>query len=235
MRLLPAAILAMAFAAPAAAAPINTLAYSAAGLALIDFSDIAGAPFPGIAYGTFVSGGASFGERFAGQTLGFSGDLDVLSGAPFGPLAVLAGAAGQSLSIGTDTGHQALYPCGALGCADPAGYGEGAFAVAFPSPTSSFAIQQLYSNGGTTTFDFFDSFGGLISSVTVSASSHWRFEREGGVQDIAGISVYTADPGGLGYDNLAYLATETPMPTPEPATALLLAAGLLTLAARRRG
>lgn len=235
MRLLPAALFAAALAVPAAAAPINTAAYSTGGLTLIDFSDVAGTPFPGTAYGTFVSAGASFGERFAGQTLGAAGDLDTLSGTPTGPLTVLAGAAGQSLSIGTDTGNQALYPCGPLGCSSGAGYGEGSFAVVFAAPTSGFAIQQLFSNGGTTTFDFFNSAGGLISSLTLSADAHWRFAREGGVEDIAGIAVHTADPGGLGYDNLAWFATEAPTATPEPATALIVAAGLLSLAATRRG
>ena len=84
---------------PANAAPINQLPYaSLSGTGLIDFEGVAAAPFPGTSIeGVLDLGGASFGERFDGQTLGISGNFDVLSGLPLGSPTLLAGGPSENL------------------------------------------------------------------------------------------------------------------------------------------
>ncbi|MDZ4375232.1 MAG: PEPxxWA-CTERM sorting domain-containing protein [Phenylobacterium sp.] len=191
-----------------AQAAVSVAAYDAGADNLIDFDDVTGAFFPGVSYdGILVSGGASFAERFVGQALSFSGDLDVLSGAPTGPLTLQTGAAGQNLAVGMDNGANGLLPCGALGCATGAGYGEGAFAVLFAGPVSYFGFQQFFSDGGVsglTTVDFFNLDGDLIDRVSVTSSGAVAFQRDGGIKDIAGVSVFTGDPGGLAYDSFIF-------------------------------
>ncbi|WP_205854165.1 PEPxxWA-CTERM sorting domain-containing protein [Phenylobacterium kunshanense] len=220
----------------AQAAAINIAGYSTVGRHVIDFEDVAGTNFPGTTYnGILSSGGATFAERFEGQTLSFVTDnvtgapLDVLSGTPAGPLTLAPGAAGRNLAIGTDSTKN-LLPCGDYTCADPNGYGEGSFAVLFSGGVSYFGMQQLFGHDTSklTTLDFFNSSGGLIQRVTVNVTSSFvAFSREGGVKDIAGVSVFTRDPGGLSYDNLVYDTPAAPVVTgvPEPATWTLLIGG----------
>lgn len=240
--------IALGAAGAAQAAAIDIVAYSAVGRHVIDFEDVTGAAFPGTPYnGLLTSGGATFGERFEGQTLSTvpdtytTGRLDVLSGAPTGGLTLVAGAAGKNLAIGADDTHN-LLPCGDLTCADPNGYGEGAFAVLFSGPVSYFGFQQLFSTdvGKFTTLDFFDTTGGLIQRVTVNTGRFSvGFARAGGVKDIAGVSVFTADPGGLSYDNFVFddpAAAPVSGGVPEPSTWALMIAGfgLAGAALRRR-
>ena len=93
---------------------------------------LAGGGAPGTNYdGIIVSGGASFAERFDGQTLSASGDFDVLSGSPNDPLALQTGAAGENLDVFDNVGTQVLGGVGTLGFPNPAAIGEGSFAVLF--------------------------------------------------------------------------------------------------------
>ena len=110
-----------------------------------NFEDVTGSPFPGTVYnGVLTSGGIRYAERFAGQTLGFSGDNDVLSGAPSNPLTLQVGAANQNLDVGFDNGTNDLIPCGLLGCSDPNGYGEGSLAALFPTLVSQVGFQSFF-------------------------------------------------------------------------------------------
>ena len=84
---------------------------------------------------------------------------------------------------------------------------------------------------------FFRADGTLIDSLSVVATStdSYGFARAGGIADIAGISVHTFDPGGLGYDNFRFDRNDSP--APEPGTFVLggaLLAGLSFLRLRRR-
>lgn len=211
---------AVGFGTPILAAPINLADYNTITRNIVDFSDISTANFPGVIYDEIlVSGGVSFAERFQGQTLSFNGDLDVLSGTPSGPLMLLPGAAGQNLSGGSEFGFVGLYPCGFRECANGDGYGEGAFAILFPDPVSSFGFQATFSDvGSAIVVDFFRIDGVLLDSVTVNISNGgfeidgFGFTREGGVKDIAGVSIYTTDPGGLGYSNIRSDLAPIPLP-----------------------
>ena len=96
---------ATAFTGAAFGGPINIVSYASVGPNTSNFEDVTGSPFPGTVYnGVLTSGGVRYAERFAGQTLGFSGNNDVLSGAPSNPLTLQLGAANQNLDVGTDNG-----------------------------------------------------------------------------------------------------------------------------------
>lgn len=200
------------------AAPINQIPYTSVGPNLVNFEDVPAVAFPGIVYdGILVSGGASLAERFVGQTLSFNGDNDVLSGTPTGPLTLQVGAANQNLDVGTDNGTHNLLGCGPRGCSDANGYGEGSFAILFSGLVSEFGYEGFFGDSSSlnTTVDFFASDGSLIASITVAGNGSFGFQREGGVHDIAGVSIYTLDPGGLAYDNITFDApTQDPGPPP---------------------
>src|SRR5262245_18624146 len=113
--------------------PVNVVPYaSLTGTGLITFDDIAGGAPPGTNYnGILTSGGASLAERFLGQTLSFSGNFDVLSGAPVGPLALQVGAANQNLNVVFNVGTNVASGLGPLGFPNFDAIGEGSMAVLF--------------------------------------------------------------------------------------------------------
>jgi hypothetical protein len=199
-----AAAAALAYASPTSAEPINQVPYATlTGTALITFEDVAAdANFDT----TFESGGALFGERFVGQTLSFSGDHDVLSGTPTNALTAQAGAAGQNLSTLTFNASNVLTGLGPLGYPNANAVGEGSFSVLFDFNQSEFGFQLVGGDLGSATVDFFRRDGSLISSVEVTGLTNdfYGFQREGGVSDIAGISIYNIDAAGIGFDNLRH-------------------------------
>ncbi|MGH9463013.1 MAG: hypothetical protein ACRD1X_17525, partial [Vicinamibacteria bacterium] len=115
------------------AQPINQVPYESVGPNRIDFEDVVAVPFPGLIFdGILASGGATFAERFVGQTLtveppiSSGGPFDVLSGSPLDPLTLQPGAQGQNLSVERGFLNNFLVPCGDMGCMSGLGFGEGA-------------------------------------------------------------------------------------------------------------
>ncbi len=191
--------------APALADPINVIPYGTISPNVVDFEDVLGVFFPGTLYDEILtSGQCTFAERFVGQNLTYNGDLDVLSGTPANPLTLQVGAAGENLSVGHDLDTNELIPSGRLGFGNANGYGEGSFAVIFPGAVSAFGLRLVYGAGNTTYLHCFRNDGSVIALMTVTGVGLFGFSREGDVKDISGVSVYTNDDGGLGYDDLVF-------------------------------
>ena len=213
--------------APAAADPVNLVPYSSIGPNVADFEDLVGVPPPpliAIFDGILESGDVRFAERFVGQTLSITpptgeplaGPLDELSGVPSDPLRLQPGDPNKNLAVlrRGDPLNNNLLPCGNLTCRLFAGLGEGAFALIFPAPVSAFGfIARGGDPGGNPDGDivvqFFRADGTLIAVIGVLAEdspavSSFGFQREGGIKDIAGVSIHTSDPAGLEYDDFRY-------------------------------
>jgi len=235
MQLLVAAAV-TGFTALAEAAPVNQVDYgSLTGTQLVTFDDVAGGAAPGTNYNSvFVSGGASFAERFAGQTNTPAGGFDILSGTPTASLSLSVGAANQNLNVFVNFTSQVLTGLGPLGFPNFDAIGEGSFAVLFSTDQSEFGFQLVGGNGGSATIDFFRRDGSLIQEIIVSglADAFYGFSRDGELHDIAGISIFNTDPGGIGFDNLKH-DVESQGSVPEPGTFALLGLALAFLATRR--
>jgi hypothetical protein len=177
---------------------------------IIQFDDITGGIQPGTHYDTVVeSDGADFAERFVGQTLTLSGNFDILSGTPSGPLSLQVGAANHNVGVveAPSCGPtQILAGWGPPGFPDFSGGGEGCFAVLFDFDQSEFGFRICGGNGGTAAVNFFQRNGSLIDQIVVANLSDqvYAFRRLGGVNDIAGISIHNDDPGGVGFDDLCH-------------------------------
>jgi len=217
------------------AAAINAVAPgSLTGTQLTTFDDVAGGAAPGTNYNAvFVSGGVSFAERFAGQTNTPSGGFDILSGSPLPGLALAVGLPNQNLNIFLNNSSQVLTGLGSVGFPSYDAIGEGSFAALFSTDQSQFGFDLVGGDGGSATVDFFRRDGSLIDSIVVAGLSDqsYAFVRDGGVNDIAGISIFNTDPGGIGFDNLRY---DVPSRVPEPATLALAALALAGVCGARR-
>jgi PEP-CTERM motif/VPDSG-CTERM motif len=233
-------VLALVLVSLASADPINQVSYaSLTGTQTITFDDVTGGGAPGTNYDAiFESGNTAFAERFVGQTRSTSGNFDTLSGTPSGPLALQVGAPGQNLNVFINGASQVLTGLGPLGFPDFDAIGEGSFALLFDFDQSEFGFELVGGDGGSAFVDFFTRDGSLINSITLGglSSAFYGFSREGGVKDIAGISIYNTDAAGIGFDNLKHDVAGVPdgATVPEPSTFALLGLGLGALVFWRR-
>src|SRR5262245_30875234 len=174
--------------------------------ATVTFDDVAGGGAPGTNYDAiFESNGADLAERFVGQALGVNGNSDVLSGTPTNPLTLQVGAHNQNLNVFVFT-PQVLTGLGPLGYPDFDAIGEGSFAVLFDFDQSEFGFDLVGGDGGNAFVRFFRRDGSLIDLITIPnlANQRYAFRRNGGIHDIAGISIDNDDPAGIGFDNLCH-------------------------------
>ncbi len=199
---------------------------------LITFDDVLGGVSPGTNYdGILVSNGASFAERFAGQTISHSGGSDILGGNPVGPLSLQAGEPSRNLNVflynNTSNVLDGLGPAREEFPVENT-IGEGSFAVLFLYDQSQLGFDLVGGNAGNAYVSFFTRSGMLIDAITLSGLSEnqsYAFSREGAYSDIAGFSIYNNDPDGIGIDNIRLYVPVSAVP--EPSTSLLLIAGLV--------
>lgn len=224
------------------AGPINIIDYRAiSNEHVITFSGVDGGLGPGTNYDDLiVTGGVSFGEHFAGQTVYFRetdyGGSDLIAGQPDGELTLLAGTPNRNLVVlfsDSERGNNVLTGAGIWGYPTFAGVGEGAIAMLFSTDQSQVGLSILGDDGGEVFLSFYRRDGSLIDAITLTGNSvlDYGFGREGGIADVAGMTIYSTDIAGIEIDNIQHDVASL---VPEPAPALMLVAGLAFAACSRR-
>ncbi|MEL6645737.1 MAG: hypothetical protein AAFQ79_17535 [Pseudomonadota bacterium] len=183
----------------------------------VDFEDFPRRLSPGISLdGIQPVEGAALGERFQGQLIWQQDGFDRTGLIPDAPLALVAGAEGQNLSIALiyqlSNQLQGLAPPGY-----PATNAEGEGSVAVLFDRDQFALgfrvaaepRPRDGNGtpGQMTVQFFARDARLIAEKTVTLGwgrQAYGFVREGEATDIAGITITNADPAGIAIDDLIF-------------------------------
>ena len=222
--------------AQAAVVQLSDLAILA-GAQQITFDDVTGDVFPGTNYdGVLNSGGASFAERFSGQVNEPIGGSDVLSGSPSNPLSLAVGEPGQNVVVYLPTSASTTRVLAGLGTAgfdNADAIGEGSIAALFPNDLAEFGFTLEGAGGGDATLDFFRRDGSLINRIILQAigNGNYGFGQIGGVAEIAGVSIFNDDGGGIGFDTFRFnVASSQPSPVPEPPMLALLFFGAAVLA-----
>jgi len=150
--------------------------------------------------------GARFAEHFAGQSVQPQGVYDVVDGDALGPLLLIAGQPGQTLSVVRMFGSNILNGFGPQGYPAVGAQGEGAIAVLFDHDQSEFAFDLLGGEGGEATLTVLARTGQTLGEVHLRdlKTEPLGFVRQGGSRDIAGFVLTNQDPQGIAIDNLRF-------------------------------
>ncbi|MFK7837251.1 MAG: hypothetical protein AB8B60_13615 [Sulfitobacter sp.] len=150
--------------------------------------------------------GATFGERFAGQSVAMRGPHDEIEGQAFSPLTMVPGAAGQNLSVVHFYGQTVINGYGAAGFPKREGQGEGAIATLFDDDQSALAFDMRGGEAGRAIVTFYRRDGSAIAQVPVEPTGEFSvgFLRGNGKADIAGFIVTNTDPQGIAIDTLRF-------------------------------
>ncbi|MEM6887211.1 MAG: hypothetical protein AAF636_03625 [Pseudomonadota bacterium] len=174
---------------------------------IITFEDSRSGWGPGHHVGDLlVLDGATFGERFAGQTVTSEGDFDLVTGTALPPLTLLPGAKGQNLSVVFMNGNNVLNGYGAIGFPKRRAQGEGAIAFLFDAEQSALAFHVRGGENGEVQVTFLRRDGSVIGALDLPAVGEhaYGFHRRNETADIAGVIVTNKDPQGLAFDNLRF-------------------------------
>lgn len=174
---------------------------------IINFDDMQSAWDPGFPHDEPIRmDGASFAERFAGQSLSSKGDFDQVNGPALPPLTLVPGAPGQTLSVARVLGSNTLNGFGPAGFPRTNAQGEGAIAVLFDDDQPAFSLEILGGEKGTATLMFLRRDGTIIHAITIAnlARASFGFRRAGDIPDIAGFVLTNTDPQGVAIDNLRF-------------------------------
>lgn len=150
--------------------------------------------------------GARFGERFAGQTLLTDGTHDVVTGPAFAPLTLLAGDAGQNLSVVSFMGVTVLNGYGHAGFPKREAQGEGAIAILFDEDQSALTIDLRGGEQGRADVLFLRRNGAVLARVPVTPVGEFAlgFVRDQDKADIAGVVINNTDPQGIALDAIRF-------------------------------
>ncbi len=150
--------------------------------------------------------GATFGERFAGQSRLADGDFDVITGKPQLPLTVLDGGEGQTLGAMHVRGSIVIHGHGPRVYAKVEAVGEGAIAVLFERDQPALAFDIAGGEQGYAKIQFIRRDGTEIDTVTFGplAEQSYAFTRKLMQPDIAGFILLNTDPQGISVDNLRF-------------------------------
>lgn len=212
---------------PARAGGVDTADYTRLAQELqgrIGFERLPRAPEPGIALDAPIrANDAWLGERFAGQSRGtLHGRFDDVTGPPRAPLAIVAGATGENLSVAHHRGFgsNALFPVGPSGFPALDARGEGAAAVLFDQGQAAIGL-RIHSDypdplgrrpapPGQVRLLFYDRAGHLIAArghPLKPGITELGFRHGEGLPDIAGVLILNDDPGGIAIDDILYQIT----------------------------
>ncbi|MEM6636660.1 MAG: hypothetical protein AAF667_12300 [Pseudomonadota bacterium] len=173
--------------------------------------------------------GASFGERFRGQSVVQEDGFDALAGIPSGPLEVYAGAPSENLSVTfyfLISNH--LVGNAAPGFPESYAGGEGAIAVLFDRDQRAIGFRvaaepepDTQAEKGVMTVSFFRRDGSIITQKTLPLDwgrGSYGFARTEDQRDIAGVTITNRDPAGIAIDDVIFDSqTVTGLaPTPDP-------------------